>query len=61
MGAYYVLKSADTWSHLEPVLRDVLDLPPALEPRSTGDAHHVHPARQPRGLTRLCRLIGQAP
>jgi CheY-like chemotaxis protein len=35
MCAYYVLKSRDTWGRVEPILRELLQLPPAE--KDTGD------------------------
>lgn len=71
MAAYYVLKSADVWGHVEPILRELLGLGDV--PRPCDDvkdelsrlAHHAdsHPRKlsvgPPRGLTRLCELISR--
>ena len=61
--AYYVLKSADVWDRMEPVIREVLHLdpPPSTAPETAGSIgwDFGELAAPPRGLRRLIDIISQ--
>ena len=65
MNAYYVLKSSDVWQRVEPLLCELLDIPPLDQGASTQDdeSHRqevsMSASAGPQGLSRLVKIVTQ--